>query len=121
MEKRICEACHTATEDTFLTVGERENICLECATKMANEAKAENREIEIPDENGAAWFLCTWCEELFPDGHEWRCTLPENFAPDGLISCSPATNFSTRPQKRKKAAGFLLPPGGSRHHRSGKP
>ena len=67
MEKRICEACHTATEDTFLTVGERENICLECASKMANEAKAENREIEITDENGDAWFLCTWCEELFPE------------------------------------------------------
>ena len=67
MEKRICEACHTATEDTFLTVGEHENICLECATKMANEAKAENRELEITDENGDAWFLCTWCEELFPE------------------------------------------------------
>lgn len=67
MEKRICEACHTATEDTFLTVGEHENVCLECATKMAKEAKAENRELEITDENGNAWFLCTWCEELFPE------------------------------------------------------
>ena len=23
--------------------------------------------IEITDENGDAWFLCTWCEELFPE------------------------------------------------------
>ena len=67
MEKRICENCHTVTEDTFLTVGEHENICLECATKMALEAKAENREIEITDEQGNAWRLCTWCEELYPE------------------------------------------------------
>ena len=67
MEKRICEACHTATEDTFLTVGERENVCLECATKMANEAKAEDRELQITDENVGAWFLCTRSEVLFPD------------------------------------------------------
>ena len=67
MEKRICENCHTATEDTFLTVGKHENICLECSTKMAIEAKMESLEIEITDENGNAWFLCTWCEELFPE------------------------------------------------------
>ncbi len=67
MEKRICEICHTATEDTFLTVGEQENVCMECATKMALEAKAENREIEITDEQGNAWCLCTWCEELYPE------------------------------------------------------
>ena len=72
MEKRICEICHTATEDTFLTVGEQENVCMECATKMALEAKAENREIEITDEQGNAWCLCTWCEELYPKANSGR-------------------------------------------------
>ena len=32
-----------------------------------------------------------------------------------------ATTAATRPCKRKKAAGFLLPPSVSRYHRSGKP
>ena len=67
MEKRICEICHTATEDTFLTVGDRENICMACATKMALEAKTEDREIEITDESGNNWLLCEWCKDLFPE------------------------------------------------------
>ena len=67
MEKRFCAICESMTEDTFLTVGGHENICLECATKMANEAKSENREIEITDENSNAWLLCLWCGELFPE------------------------------------------------------
>ncbi len=67
MEKRICEKCHAATEDTFLTVGERENVCLECATELALEARLDDREIEITDEQGNAWRLCQWCSELFPE------------------------------------------------------
>ena len=67
MEKTICVICGRPTEDILLTVGEQENVCLSCATKMAKEAKAENREIEITDENGDACRLCQWCEELFPE------------------------------------------------------
>ena len=67
MEKRICENCHAATENILLTVDGRENICMDCAAKMAARAKAEEREIEITDENGDAWHLCTWCEDLFPE------------------------------------------------------
>lgn len=64
---KICGICGKATDETMLTVDDHETVCLEYATKMANEAKAENRELEITDENGDAWFLCTWCEELFPE------------------------------------------------------
>ena len=67
MEKKICGICGKPTEDTLLEVGEHENVCWECATRMALEAKAENREIEITDENGEACRLCQWCEELFPE------------------------------------------------------
>ena len=67
MEKRICEICGRPTEDALLTVGEHESVCWDCATKMALDAKAENREIEIADECGEACRLCTWCGELFPE------------------------------------------------------
>ena len=45
MEKTNCTICGKPTEDSLLEVGEHENVCWECATKMALEAKAENREI----------------------------------------------------------------------------
>ena len=67
MEKRICEICHKPTEDTTLTAGEHESVCWDCATKMALDAKAENRKIEITDECGGTCRLCTWCEELYPE------------------------------------------------------
>ena len=40
-----------------------------------------------------------------------------------LFATAPTTTATaaTRPCKRKKAARFLLPPSGFRHHRSGKP
>ena len=68
MGNTICEICGRPTEDNLLTVGEHESVCWDCATKMALDAKAENREIEITDESGEACRLCTWCEELFPEG-----------------------------------------------------
>ena len=37
-------------------------------TYSTGKAKAEEREIEITDESGNAWHLCTWCEDLFPEG-----------------------------------------------------
>ena len=67
MGNKICEICHKPTEDTLLTVDGRENICWDCATKMALDAKAEGREIEITDERGEACRLCTWCNDLFPE------------------------------------------------------
>lgn len=68
MENTICANCGRPTEDILLTVDGKENICMDCAAKMATEAKAGNREIEITDENGDAWRLCTWCGVLFPEG-----------------------------------------------------
>ena len=67
MENTICAICGRPTEDILLTVDGQENICMDCATKMAAQAKAEEREIEITDESGDAWHLCTWCEELYPE------------------------------------------------------
>ena len=67
MKTTVCEICHKATEDNLLTVGEHETVCWDCATKMALDAKAEGREIEITDERGEACRLCTWCNDLFPE------------------------------------------------------
>ena len=70
MENTICAICGRPTEDILLTVDGQENICMDCATKMAAEAKAENRKIEIEHDNGnyiENWHLCTWCEDLFPE------------------------------------------------------
>ena len=67
MEKRICTICGRPTEGSLLTVEDRENVCWDCATKMAAKAKAENREIEIIDESGDACRLCNWCGDLFPE------------------------------------------------------
>ena len=67
MENTVCEICRRPTADGLLTVGEHESVCWECATKMALDAKAENREIEITDGRGEACRLCTWCDELFPE------------------------------------------------------
>ena len=72
MKTTVCEICKKATEDNLLTVGEHEAVCWDCATKMALDAKAEGREIEITDERGEACRLCTWCNELFPAAAEWR-------------------------------------------------
>lgn len=63
----ICGICGKATDETMLTVDDHEMVCLECATKRAKEAQTEKRHIEIYDEHWNNWFLCTWCEELFPE------------------------------------------------------
>lgn len=73
MDGEICEICGKKIESTgeiLLTVDGKENICKDCATNMAIKAKEENREIEIEYDNGnyiENWYLCTWCEELFPE------------------------------------------------------
>ena len=70
MGEKICEICHQPSESDLLTVDGRENICWDCATKMAVEAKKENREIEIELEHAGyseTCHLCTWCEELYPE------------------------------------------------------
>ena len=63
----ICGICGKTTDETMLTVDDHETTCLECATKTAKEAQTEKRHIEIYDEHWNNWFLCTWCEELFPE------------------------------------------------------
>ena len=65
MENTICRICGKPTEGALLEVGEHENVCWECATRMALEAQLEDRDIEVRDENGEACRLCKWCSELF--------------------------------------------------------
>ena len=70
MDEKICDICHQPSEGDLLTVDGHENICWDCATKMAVEAKKENREIEIELEHAGyseTCHLCTWCEDLYPE------------------------------------------------------
>jgi len=67
---KICEICGKPTEDTLLEVGDHEAVCWECATKMAIQAREENREIEILLPHSRYYeecHLCNWCNELFTD------------------------------------------------------
>ena len=68
MDEKICGICHKPSEGNFLTVDGQENICWDCATEMAVQAKKEKRKIEIEDsESFENWHLCTWCEDLYPE------------------------------------------------------
>lgn len=55
-------------DDGIFTVDGTEQVCCECATRLALEARNENREIEIMSgEYDEDWQICQWCNELFPE------------------------------------------------------
>ena len=61
MENTICAICGRPTEDILLTVDGKENICMDCATKMAVQAKTENRKTQSKERStsGSLQFLIT--------------------------------------------------------------
>jgi len=64
-----CEICGREIEAgaTCFEIGERETVCIECATKMAVDAQNEKKEIEILEAGKIdEWKLCNWCETLSP-------------------------------------------------------
>lgn len=65
----ICKKCFNKIDDVLLTVDGEENICWDCAEKMAQEAKKENKDIKIEmmDSPYDECHLCTWCQTLYPE------------------------------------------------------
>lgn len=61
-----CEKCHKTlkADDTVFTIDCNEEVCYDCAKKLALEAKEEGREIEILDKSYNEFALCGWCDSL---------------------------------------------------------
>ncbi len=58
MGNTICAICGKPTEDILLTVDGKENICMDCATKMATQARAANRANRV-------FHFCLRCSAFF--------------------------------------------------------
>lgn len=61
-----CEKCHKKFEanDTIFTIDCDEEVCFDCAEKIALQAKEEDREIEILDQNYNEYAICGWCNSF---------------------------------------------------------
>ena len=82
MGNTICAICGRPTEDILLTVDGQENICMDCATKMAARRRSKNGKLKSPT----------------------RAATPGTSAP-GARTFSPKATFGRRPTSVTSATG----------------